>query len=153
MASFNKFNPFVADIGLKKHNLNTDTIKLALFVAATAPTSADGTYADNAGFTLNSSGATEVANGNGYTANGSTLSTTAYSQSSGTATLTCTASATTWTASGAGFALRYVVCYNITAGSSGTRPLIGYWDYASTVTLASGDTFSVTLASGVLTIA
>lgn len=148
----NKFFPFVADIGLKKHNLNTDTIKLALFTAATAPTTADGTYADASGFTLNSSGSTEVATGGGYTANGITLSTTAYSQSAGTATLSCTASATTWTASGGGFALRYVVCYNITAGSSGSRPLILWWDYGSTVTLNSGDTFSVTLASGVLTI-
>lgn len=151
--SFNKFNPFAQDIGRKVHNLNSDTIKLALFTAATAPTSADGTYADNSGFTLNSSGSTEVAGGNGYTANGTTLASTAYSQSSGTATLSCTGSATTWTASSAGFALRYVVCYNITAGSSGARPVIGYWDYGSTVTLNSGDTFSVTLASGVLTIA
>ncbi len=141
------------DIGRKVHNLNSDTITLALFTASAAPTSADGTFDTATTHQLNSSGSTEVANGNGYTANGTTLGSTAYSQSSGTATLTCTASATTWTASSAGFALRYVVCYNITAGSSGARPLIGFWDYASTVTLVAGDTFSVTLASGVLTIA
>lgn len=153
MATFTKFQPFVQDVGRKVHNLNSDTITLALFTAAAAPTSADGTFDTSSTHQLNSSGSTEVANGNGYTANGTTLASTAYSQSSGTATLTCTASATTWTASSAGFALRYVVCYNITAGSAGARPLIGFWDYGSTVTLAAGDTFSVTLASGVLTIA
>ncbi len=153
MASFTKFFPFVANIGLGVFNLNTDTLKLALFTAATAPTTADGTFDTSSTHQLNSSGSTEVANGNGYTAGGTTLASTAYSQSAGTATLSCTASATVWTASGAGFALRYVVCYDATAGTSSTRPLIGWWDYASTVTLNSGDTFSVTLASNVLTIA
>jgi hypothetical protein len=151
--AFNKFYPFVANIGLGKFDLNTDTINLALFTAATAPTTADGTYASNSGYTLNSSGSTEVATGGGYTANGQTLASTAYSQTSGTATLSCTGSATTWTASGSGFSLRYVVCYDITAGTAGARPLIGWWDYGSTVTLNAGDTFSVTLSSGVLTIA
>jgi hypothetical protein len=153
MVAFSKFYPFVQNLGLGAFDLNTDTLKLALFTATTAPTNADATYDAATTHTLNSSGAAEVANGNGYTSNGTTLAATAYSQTGGTATLSCTASATTWTASGAGFSLRYVVCYDITAGSSGARPLIGYWDYGSTVTLNAGDTFSVTLASGVLTIA
>ena len=147
MASFSKFNPFVQDLGRKVHNLNADTLKLLLITATTSPTSADGTYDDASAHTLNSSGAAEVANGNGYTAGGSTIGSTSYSQSSGTATLACTSSAITWTASGAGFSLRYVVAYNSSAGSSGARPLIGWWDYGSTVTLAAGESFSVTFGS------
>ena len=155
MASFNKFYPFVANLGNGKFNLNSDTINLALFTAATAPTNADSTYnsGGSGGYTLNSSGSTEVAGGNGYTANGQGLASTAYSQSSGTATLSCTSSATTWTASSSGFSLRYVVAYDLTSGTSSGRYVIGWWDYGSTVTLNSGDTFSVTLSSGVLTIA
>lgn len=153
MVAASKFNPFVQNLGRGTFNLNSDTITLALFTAATAPTASDGTFDTSTTHQLNSSGSTEVANGNGYTAGGTTLASTAYSQTSGTATLSCTGSATTWTASSSGFALRYVVSYDATAGSAGARPLILFWDYGSTVTLNSGDTFSVTLASGVLTIA
>ena len=151
MAAYNKFEAFVADLGLKKHDLNTDTLKLLLMQpgAPTPPVAGDATFDDNTTHQLNSSTATEVANGNGYTAGGYTIPSTSYSQTSGTATMSGTPANPTWTASGSGFSLRYVVFYNSSAGSLGARPVIAWWDYASTLTLsgANGDTFTVSFAS------
>jgi hypothetical protein len=49
---------------------------------------------------------------------------------------------------------RYVVLYNDTP-TSPADPLIGWWDYASSITLADGETFTVDAdpTNGVLTIA
>jgi len=123
MASFNKFNAFVADIGLKKHNLNSDTIKIML--TNTAPVATNAVKAD----------ITQIASGNGYTTDGNTVSTTAYSQVSGTAKLT--GNAVTFTASGGTMAtFQYAVLYNFTATNG---ELIGWWDRGSTLSLSSGD--------------
>jgi hypothetical protein len=56
------------------------------------------------------------------------------------------------TASGAVATFRYVVIYNDTASND---ELIGWYDYGSDVTLASGETFTVDFDSsnGALTIA
>lgn len=129
MASFNKFETFVGDLGLAVHNLNTDTLKVAL--TNTAPSaSADSVFGD----------ITEISAGNGYTAGGEDTTNT-YSESSGTGTLGGTK--VVWTASGGTIgAFRYVVLYNDTP-SSPADPLIGWWDHGSAVTLADGETYSV----------
>ena len=59
------------------------------------------------------------------------------------------------TASGGAIAdLRYAVLYNDTP-TAPADPLIGFWDYGATVSLASGETFTVdfSAANGVLTLA
>ncbi|MDQ2668030.1 MAG: hypothetical protein M3Z05_18810 [Gemmatimonadota bacterium] len=57
------------------------------------------------------------------------------------------------TASGAVAAFQYVVLYNDTPVSP-VDPLIGFYDYGSALTLASGETFTIDFdgAAGVLTI-
>ena len=116
--------------------LNADTLKLALFT--TAPAATDTTYAATA---------TEVSNGNGYTTGGVSL-TGATSNSAGTETLKTTAdfSATTWTASSAGFSFRYLVFYDSTASSAVCQNL-ARWDYGSTVTLSGSNGDIVDLSS------
>jgi len=138
MATYNKFNCFVGDLGLKLHNLNTDSLMLYLTNAAPA-----------AGNTVFGTPA-EITAGNGYTAGGAAITPQAYSQTSGTGTLTGTT--VVWTATGAVGPFRYVVLYNNT---SGTKPLIGWWDYGSSISLANTDTFTVTIGTPgtVLTIA
>lgn len=143
MAAFNKYYAFVENLAEKVHNLGADTLKVAL--TNTAPNAS--THAVLADIT-------EIAAGNGYTAGGNGTTVSSSAQSSGTYKLVLTDPAT-WTASGGSMAtFRYAVLYNDTP-TSPADPLIGWWDYGSAVTLASGETFTVDLdaTNGVLTIA
>lgn len=135
MASYNKHYQFTEDLAKKVHNLATDTLKVLL--TNTAPTASNSVYA-------NLSGA-EVANGNGYTTGGATAAQVSCVQSTGTLTLTCTN--VTWTASGAVGPFRYADLYNSTP-SSPLKPLIAWWDYGSSISLANGDTFTVAFNGG-----
>ncbi len=127
MAAFVKFQQFVEDLGLGVHNLNTGALNVYLSNAAPS-TSEDAVKTDLA----------EITNQNGYTAPVDTQNT--YEQNAGVATLTGTA--ITVTASGAVGPFQYVVLYNDTP-SSPADPLIGYWNYGSAITMASGETFTI----------
>lgn len=137
VASFVKFHAFVQDLGRKVHNLNSDTLKIAL--SNTAPTaSTNAVLAD----------ITQISGGNGYTTGGTTVASTAYSQTGGTGSLTGTD--VVFTASGGSMAAaRYAVLYNDTSASDS---LIGYWDYGSSVTLATGETLTVDFGSTIIDI-
>jgi hypothetical protein len=127
MAAFQKFNKFVEDLGTGVHNLSTASLKVLL--TNTAPVAANSVKAD----------LTEISAGNGYTAGGSATTPT-WSQSSGTAKLVCTD--VVWTATGGSIGpFRYAVLYNDTP-TSPADPLIGFHDYGSSITIASGDTFT-----------
>jgi hypothetical protein len=141
MATFQKFNQFVEDVGKKVHNLNADTLKVML--TNTAPSATNAVKAD----------ITEISAGNGYTAGGNTPTNSGYSQTSGTGKLVL--QDTTFTASGGTIGpFRYAVLYNDTP-TSPSKPLIGYWDYGSSVTLQNSETFLVDMdqAAGALTLA
>lgn len=140
MASFNKFYPFVEALAEKVHDLGADTLKVML--TNTAPAATNSVKTD----------ITEISAGNGYTAGGNTASVSSSSQTSGTYKLVL-ADPSTWTASGGSIGpFRYAVLYNDTAAS---KNLIGWWDYGSSVTLASGEQFTVDFdaSTGVLTLA
>lgn len=140
MATFTKFNSFVEALAEKKHDLGADTLKVMLTL--TAPVATNTVKAD----------LTEIAAGNGYTAGGNACTITSSAQTSGTYKLVL-ADPATWTASGGAIAnFRYAVLYNDTATND---ELIGFWDYGSTVTVATGETFVVDFdpTNGVLTIA
>lgn len=141
MAAFNKFNQFVEDVAEKVHNLGADTLKVLL--TNTAPTASNAVKAD----------LTEISAGNGYTAGGTAASLTSSAQSSGTYKLVL--GDVVFTASGGSIGpLRYAVLYNDTP-TSPADPLVGWWDYGSSITLAAGETFTVDFSptNGVLTIA
>lgn len=137
MAAFNKFNSFVDALSKKVHNLGSDTLKVIL--TNSAPVATNTVLAN----------ITQIANGNGYTTNG-TATTPTLSNASGTEKLVCTD--VVFTASGSMGPFRYVVLYNSTATNG---ELIGWWDYGSAVTLAAAETFTVDFdgTAGVLTIA
>jgi hypothetical protein len=127
MATFNKFNAFVADVGNKVHNLGSDTLKIML--SNVAPVATNAVKAD----------ITDIGAGNGYSAGGTAVGSTAYAQTSGTGKLT--GNAVVFTASGGAIAsFRYAVLYNSTAAGG---PLIGWWDYGSSIGPLSGETFTV----------
>lgn len=139
MATFNKFECFVGDLGDKVHDLDADTLRV--YLSNTAPSaSADSVKADIA----------EIAGGNGYTALGEDITNT-WSEASGTGTLAGTD--VVWTASGGAIAqFRYVVVYNDTP-TSPADPLVCWWDYGSAVDVASGETFTVDFGASILTLA
>lgn len=140
MAAFNKFNSFVEALAEKVHNLGSDTLRVML--TNTAPVATNSVKAD----------LTEISAGNGYTAGGNTASVTSSAQTSGTYKLVLGDPAT-WTASGGSIGpFRYAVLYNDTATN---KELIGWWDYGSSITLASGESFAVDFdpTTGVLTLA
>ena len=142
MAAFQKFERFVEDLAKKVHNLNADTLKVAL--SNTAPNLS--TMQVKADFT-------ELSGGNGYTAGGNTAAFSSGAQSGGVYKLVLTDPAT-WTASGGTIgAFRYAYLYNDTP-TSPADPLIGVWDYGSAITLQISETFTVDLdaTNGVLTI-
>ena len=140
MATFNKYQNLVEDLGNGVHNLSTDTLKLALFTATHTPAAGDEGFAALTN---------EVAAGNGYTAGGETLANVSWSESAGTGTLD--ADDPSWTASGGSIAYQYAILYNDTAAG---KDLICYWDEGSTVTIADGETRTLNFdASGILTLA
>lgn len=124
MASYTKFQPFVEHLAEKVHNLGSDTLTVAL--TNTAPNATDATLSQ----------ITEIS----YTNLSSrALTTSSSSQSSGTYKLVI--NDLVLTASGAVGPFRYVVIYNDTP-TSPADPLIAYFDYGSSISLASGETFT-----------
>lgn len=127
MASFNKFYPFVENLAEKAFNLGSDTLKVML--TNTAPNATDG----------QKSQLTEISAGNGYTAGGTATTISSSSQSSGTYKLVITD--VVFTASGGSIGpLRYAVLYDDTATND---EVVGFWDYGSSITLASGESLTV----------
>ena len=109
MATFNKYNCFVENLAEKVHNLQSDTLKVAL--TNTAPTSADTVW--------NTTVYPAPTAANGYTAGGNSLTVASSSQTSGTYKLVINDSLFTATAGGIG-PFRYVVLYNSTASNAVT---------------------------------
>ena len=132
MAAFNKLNAFAAYMPNGNVALAGDTLKAML--TNTAPVSTNAVYGDISG--------NELANGSGYTTGGATVTTTSSTQTSGTYKFLASLANPTWTASGSMGPFRYVVMYD---SSAATKVLIGWWDYGSSLTLASTNTFTVTL--------
>jgi len=140
MASAVKFDQFSEDLGLGVHDLNADTLKIVLLDAA--PTVAtDAVLAD----------LSEIAAGNGYTAGGNTVANNAYSEASGTGTLT--GDDVVFTASSGPIAtFRYAALINDTP-TTPADPVICYWDYGEDVDLADGETMTIDFGASIIEIA
>ncbi len=140
MASYNKINSFVLDLGKKVHDLSADALTIALTTTANAPVATNTVLAN----------LTQIS----YTNLGSRVpGITSYTQTSGTAKLIL--ADLVLTATGAVAAFGEVVLYNDTPAGTPTDPLIAWWAYGSDVTLASTETFTIDFdgSGGVLTIA
>ena len=138
MAVFNRTNQFAEDLGKGVHILGTHQLKVAL--TNTAPTSANATYAALTAplATTNLSGATPF-----------NVTTTSYTQSAGVGNLVLVD--LTLTATGAVGPFRYVALYNDTP-TSPADPLIGWYDYGSSVTMANTETFLINFAANAITV-
>lgn len=125
MATVTLFQSFAEAAAEGKHNLASNTLKVALTNVAPSASS-DTQFSD----------ITEIAAGNGYTAGGVTATVDASALSGGVYTLTL--SGVTWTASGGDIAAnRYAVLYNDTATND---ELIAFADFAASAVIANGNT-------------
>lgn len=128
MATYNKFNAFVENQLISNLDWDADTFKVML--VNTAPVATNSVKAD----------LTEISAGNGYTAGG-TATTISVTRSGGT--VKATGTDVVFTASGGSIGpFRYAVLYDDTP-TSPADPLVAWWDYGSSISLASGETFTV----------
>lgn len=124
MATYQKFNSFVEAICEKVHNLQTDTLMVAL--TNTAPVAGNTKLSD----------ITEIAYTN---LSARTLTEVSSSQTGGTYTLVLSDLVLTSSGGSTG-PFRYVVVYN---NSATNKELIAFFDYGSSITLADGETLTL----------
>lgn len=145
MATFNKVNDFVVNA---VHNMDLESDQIVVALSNTAPASeTSDPSADGNGILGN---VTEIAYTNLSSRN---VTTSSSSQTSGTYKLVL-ADITLTSSGGSTGPFRYVYIYNDTVATP-ADPLIGYYDYGSSLTLNDGDSLTVdfSAANGVLQIA
>ena len=141
MASYLKFNKFTQGLCQKLFQLESDVLKFAL--TNTAPTAATDTVF------LPGSLHPPPAAANGYTTGGHAATISGSAETGGVYTLATTTDVViTATAGGIG-PFRYVILYDDTSTSDS---LICYWDYGSSITLASGETFTIDVTTSIFTL-
>jgi len=137
MASFNKVNDFVANA---VHNMDLASDQITLALSNTAPSSESPNPTTDGNGTL--SNVTQISYTNASSRN---VSTSSSGQSSGVYKLVL--SDLTITASGGNVGpFRFIYIYDDTV-TSPADPLIGYYDYGSSLTLNDGDSFTTDFSS------
>jgi len=145
MATFNKINGFVEHKNEGVHDLGSDQLAVALSNTAPGSETPDPSVLTADAILANVTEAT-------YT-NCSTRNITTISSAQTTGTYKLDLTDLVLTASGGTVGpFRYVYLYNDTP-SSPADPLIGYYDYGSSITLADGETLTIDFdnTSGALT--
>jgi len=131
MATYNKFNAW-AETMVEAANLASDQFVIAL--TDSAPIASNSALAD----------ITQISYTNLSSRN---VSTTSSSQTSGTYTLVL--ADLVMTASGSVGPFRYVVLYDDAVAGD---PLVGWWDYGSSITMANTETFTVDFTGAAITL-
>lgn len=135
MATYNKFQDFVEQLGLGVHNLNTHTFKV--YLSNEQPLVTDTVKANIA----------DITSENGYPAGGTDIQ-NVWSEAAGTGTFAGTD--VVFTASGGSFGpFQFAVIYNDTAASD---ELLCWWDYGSAISCNDTETFTVDFAAAIFTI-
>ncbi len=145
MATFNKVNDFVKNA---VHNMDLESDQIVIALSNTAPGSeSSNPTSDNNGVLAN---VTQITYTNLSNRN---VTTTSSTQTGGTYKLVL-ADITLTSTGGTTGPFRYVYIYNDTV-TAPADPLIGYYDYGSSLTLNDGDSLTVdfSAANGVLQIA
>ena len=140
MAAFVKYNSFINELAKGSHGLNACTYRLAL--TNTAPNAASDTVWNTTVYPAPTAA-------NGYPTGGNQPGITSNVTTAGVFKLVLADTVFTATAGGIG-PFRYVIIYN----SSASNKVVGYYDYASSITLNDTETFTVDFdaANGVLTL-
>ena len=145
MATFNKVNDFVVNA---VHNMDLESDQVVVALSNTAPGSESSDPSGDSNGILGN--VTQIAYTNLSSRN---VTTSSSSQTSGTYKLVL-ADLTLTSSGGSTGPFRYVYIYNDTV-TSPADPLIGYYDYGSSLTLNDGDslTLDFSAANGVLQLA
>lgn len=130
MAAYNAINSFTSELLKGTFNFTTAAHTFKSMLANTAPVATNNVKAD----------LTEISAGNGYSAGGNTLA-TSVGAVSGTQNKASITADITITATGAVGPFRYVVVYDDTPASP-ADPLVCWWDYGSSISLANTETFT-----------
>ena len=133
MATFNKHNAW-AEAMCEVANCGTD--QFVVYLTNTAPTASNSVLADITQITY-----TNISSRN--------ITTTSSSQTTGTYTLVFTD--LTLTASGAVGPFRYVGIYDDTP-TSPADPLVGWYDYGSSITMAAAETLLIDFSGATITV-
>jgi len=140
VATFNRYDIFSENLAKKVHDFRAAGDTLNVLLSNTAPNAA--THAVKAD-------ASEISAGNGYTAGGAD---TQNDISRSGAVTSVTGVDITFTASGGPIGpFRYAILYDDTP-TSPADPLIGWWDYGSSVTLLNGEQFVVDFGASMFTV-
>lgn len=131
MATYNKFQAWVETM-VESANLGTDQFVIAL--TNSAPVATNSVLADITQISYTNLSARNV-------------TTTSASQTGGTFSLVL--QDLVLTASGAVDPFRYVVLYDDTLAGD---PLVGWWDYGSSITMANTETFTVDFTAAAITL-
>lgn len=143
MATYTKYETFIQELANKLIDAfgSTDTWKA--LIHTDAPTVATDA---NAGTDL-----TQISGSNGYTTGGEDIT---FNSTRSGGTVTATATDVVWTASGGNLGNsttgRYVSIYDATHASD---QLLASFDYGSTFTVASGETFTLDFGASLWTLA
>lgn len=129
MATFNKFQDFVEQVLRGVHNFGSHTFKVAL--TNTAPVATNTILAN----------ITQIAASGGYVAGGYLLDGVTLSETGGVAKVVIADEAITAVGGSIG-PFRYLVIYNDSA-TSPADALIGWYDYGSALTLATGESLTI----------
>lgn len=138
MATFVRHEAYSEHLAEKVHDLNADTIKIYL-TNATPDVALDVVKADLA----------EISAGNGYTAGGVDIQNA--TSRTGAQTSVTGVDATITAAGGSIGPFRYGVMYNDTP-TSPADPLIGHYDYGSSISLNAGESLLLDVQAALLTI-
>lgn len=134
------YTKFVNSMANKEVDLNTNTIKVALFTSALTASQTNDQYFNRTPYTAN-----EVSQANGYTTGGATCATPTI----GTAAKVWTFDSAnpSWTVTSTGFSYRHAIFYASLAATP--YPLITAVDMGATVTAAAGTHTLVLDAAGI----
>jgi hypothetical protein len=139
-----RYNGFSEYLGDGTIDMDNDTFKVQLHTSTYTPAVTHDVLTDLTN---------EVANGNGYTTGGVTLTSPTWTRSG--ATVTFDAADAQWTASGGSIVARYAVIYDDTP-TSPANPLVAYSLLDNTpadVTVADGTTLTIAFhTNGILTL-
>jgi hypothetical protein len=139
MVAFNKFNSLQSELLKGSHRLAAAGDVVKVMLTNTAPVVTNALKAD----------ITEITAANGYPAGGTDVQNDVTLSG---AVGQLTAVDVTWTATGGSFGpFRYVVLYNDTQ-TTPAKPLIGWYDYGSNISVNDTESFTTDWGATVLTL-